>query len=124
MTPERAQDIVSAINARCFVTMGIDQELYSLEGVSLAEMIEAAAIVQAKNAAAEAHARAHGGGYSISMVPAHRLIAAVYVVEHYEPAREPILYLPRLGFFTDRVALALVAMDSREAEQDEEDEAP
>jgi len=122
MTPERAQEIVTAINARHMVSMGIDRPLGSLQDVSLAEMLEATSIVEAKNAAAEAHAREHGGGYSISIVPDDRLIAAVYVVDHYQPSREPILYLPNPGLFTDRVALAVVAMESKEAERDEEEE--
>lgn len=122
MTPERAQEIVTAINARCMVSMGIDQPLGSLQDVSLAEMLEAKSIVEAKNAAAQAHASENGGGYSISMVPADRLIAAVYVVGHYQPSRKPVLYLPQPGLFTDRVALAVVAMESKEAEQDEEEE--
>lgn len=121
MTPERAQEIVSAINARCLVTMGIEQPMARLEGVSLAEMLEAKDIVKAQNETAKSQARDHGGGYSIQMVPDDRLIAAVYVIGHYHPSRDPILYLPARGLFSDRIALAVVGMSSDDEEQVEEE---
>lgn len=94
MEIERARNIVKAVNARCFVTIGLERELPSLDGVSLAEMIEAKAIVDNVNKSSAAAAKISGGGYSISVVPDDRLIAAVYCMDHYPCSREPVLAIP------------------------------
>jgi hypothetical protein len=116
MTPDRAKTIVGAINDRAFVSMGIgDGALPSLEGVSLAEMIEAATVVRALNTAAEVRQRAEGGSVTISVVPDDRLIAAVYCMEHFPCDDESILCVPAsrqerfLGGRTHK-ALAVVAV--------------
>lgn len=115
----RARDIVRAVNARCYATVGIEIELPSLEGVSLAEMIEAKQVVQNLNAANEAAAKISGGSYSISMVPADRLIAAVYTLDHYHDSREPILSIPA-GTARQRV-VAVLTINNAGAPEDEED---
>lgn len=126
MTPERAQEIVTAINARGFYTIGLWHEgrpLGSLEGVGLAEMIEAKNAVEAANAQEEAHAKETGGGYTIRIVPDDRLIAAVYAIEHYPASSEPIVMLPRRPVFADEprhVAIAVVPIDPAAGEKEEE----
>lgn len=105
MTLERAREIVKAVNARCFVTMGLERDLPSLEGISLGEMVEATAMVRNANKAAESLAKLSGGTYSISMVPDDRLIAAAYAIDHFPISDEPILALP-LGVRHLRVLVA------------------
>lgn len=121
MTPERAAEIVAAINNRAFMSMGLADQAGSLQGVSLAEMLEAKALVKQGNEESEAGARRSGGGYSISCTPDDRLIAAVYTLEHYRPDTKPILCLPWRGFEGDRIAVAVVALDSSKFETEEED---
>lgn len=94
MTLERAREIVTAINDRCMATIGLPAKLASLEGVSLEEMIEAKRLVENANTVNQAAAKFSGGSYSISMVPDDRLIAAVYVLDHYPDSSEPILSVP------------------------------
>src|SRR5690242_19762162 len=122
MTPERANEIVIAINNRAFMSMGLAREAGALTGVTLAEMLEAKAIVKQGNAEREAEASRTGAGYSISSTPDDRLIAAVYTLEHFPPDNEPILCLPWTGFEGDRIAVAVVALDSRNAQAEEDDD--
>ncbi|MFG1376111.1 hypothetical protein [Xanthobacter autotrophicus] len=122
MTPERAREIVAAINNRALITIGIDQPLLSIEGVTLAEMLEAKAMVVAQNKRAEAEARQRGGRYSISMVPDDRLIAAAYALQHFAVSQEPILCLPIRDFRASHAAIAVVAVTPTEDDTaDEED---
>lgn len=97
MTLDRAREIVKAINARCFVHMGLEHDLPSLEGVSLADMVEATAMIRNVNKVNQAAAKFSGGQYSVTMVPDDRLIAAVYAIDHYPMSNEPVLALPRPG---------------------------
>lgn len=92
MTPERAQEIVTAINQRCFFTMGIGEaELSSLKGVTLSEMLHAKLLLERQNASAE-HV---DGQKTIRVVPDDRLIAAAYCMEHYPVSDgEAILAVP------------------------------
>lgn len=90
MTPERAREIVKAINNRCFFKMGLADVIISLDGVTLAEMVEAAAMVRGGNAKAEPV----DGMKTIMMVPDDRLIAAVYALDHYAVDSEPVLFVP------------------------------
>lgn len=125
MRIDRALEIVTAINERCFFTMGITETLAPLSGVSLAEMIEAKAEVEAFNRDEEARQKAEGGSRKIRVVPDDRLIAAAYCAEHYPVSNEAILSLPitgREGFWheTDRKALALIPLrTSDDGEGDE-----
>ncbi|MFG1238040.1 hypothetical protein V5F63_12645 [Xanthobacter autotrophicus DSM 597] len=122
MELERATEIVRAINARAMVTAGLDVALGNLKDISLAEMLEAKAAVMAANVAAAAHQKEHGGSYSVYMVPDDRLIAAVYVLGHFAPSRDPILCLPFPSFNGTHVAVACVAVTPEpEAGEDEED---
>ncbi|GAB4071697.1 hypothetical protein KHC28_00185 [Ancylobacter sonchi] len=116
----RAHEIVAAINARSLVTIGIEQPLGSLAGVTLLEMIEAKAAVERENVAAIEAAKAKGGGYSINLVPDDRLIAATYALEHFTPSREAILCIPVNHFLGDRLVLAVVITDSADDDTDEE----
>ncbi|MDR6953836.1 hypothetical protein J2X65_003199 [Ancylobacter sp. 3268] len=121
MNLARAHEIVAAINARSLVTIGIDQPLGSLSGVTLQEMIEAKAAVERENNAAVEAAKAKGGGYSINLVPDDRLIAAVYTLHHYTPRHDAILCVPVDHFLGDRLALAVVVIDSAEADADDDE---
>ena len=96
MLPDRASEIVAAINARLFATMDIgDGALNSLADISLADMIEAKRVVEQANEASRDGPREPGESYSISMVPDDRLIAAVYCAERFPvDGEEPILCLP------------------------------
>jgi len=113
MTPERAQEIVAAINDRCFFAMGMVEpgKIGSLKDVSLAEMIEATAAIKAENACAQAHAREHGGSYTTKVIPADRLIAAAYALEHYHPDNEAVVVVPTTEWPYDRRALGIVGLE-------------
>jgi len=120
MTPERAREIVSAINDRCFFTMKLVESPKSLAGVTLAEMLEAKTIVEAENDAAESV----NGSYTIKMVPDDRLIAAAYCMEHYPVSDEAILVMPtsrreRFWHETERKALAIVPLNASAIEDEE-----
>jgi hypothetical protein len=127
MTPERAMEIVTAINDRAMWTMGFeDRKPGSLAGVSLAEMIEAVAIIEAENRHAELVARTYGGGHSIKMTPDDRLIAAAYCMEHYPCSRDAILAAPatrseRFEFELPRKALAIVPIPAPAQSEEKED---
>lgn len=110
LTIERAREIVRAINARAFVTMGMADELASLEGVSLTQMLEAVRMIGNANAARRAAAAVNGGGVTIDVTPDDRLIAAVYAIHHYPASREPILSIPAAGRRRRR-CLAVVLID-------------
>jgi hypothetical protein len=124
MTPERAKEIVSAINDRCFYTMGIGTgKLDSLEGVTLGEMLQAKEIVEQGNASASSA----GGSYSISLIPDDRLIAAAYCMEHYPVSQAAIVVMPMtrgevFSHESDRKALAIVPVNSSASESEEDEE--
>lgn len=93
MTRERAIDICQRINARAFLAMGVTErpDLPSLEGVTLRQMLEAAAIVRLANG----DARLVDGRRHVYVVPDDRLVAAVYVGLTFEPSAHPIAMEPR-----------------------------
>lgn len=121
MTTERAFEIVKAINARCFVTMGIKEDLPPLDDVSLGDMLEAKTLVDHANKAAEAHQREHGGGSrSVHMVPDDRLIAVAYAIDHYpSDPQEAILALPISK--THRKVLVVLNIERKQLEADDEE---
>lgn len=121
MEIERAKEIVKAINARAMVTMGMDVPMASLAKVTLLQMMEAKAAVEAMNAEAREHHDRHGWGRSIYIVPDDRLIAAVYALSHFPPSRDPILCLPFPTLLGTHIALACVAVSSDDMADDEED---
>ena len=59
MTPERAIDICRRINARYFLALGLSEQpqLPPLEGVTLAEMLEAAEQVRKEDLSTRDHAK-------------------------------------------------------------------
>jgi hypothetical protein len=114
----RAREIVLAINARCFTTLGFDHALTPLDGVSLAEMLEAKRIVENVNAGNKAAAAFAGGRYTINVVPDDRLIAAVYCLDHYPCSRDPVLAVPH-GTSRQKVVAVLTVPN---ATQDDEDD--
>lgn len=65
MTPDRAHEIVKAVNDRCFFGMGLTEKPGSLSDVSLADMLEAKRLIEEKNKAADSV----DGTKSISIVP-------------------------------------------------------
>jgi hypothetical protein len=109
MTPERALEIVSAVNDRCFFKMELVDKVGSLEGVSLAEMLEAVAIVKQMNK----DAPAINGKRTIRMVPDDRLIAAAYVLDHYQPDCDAICIIPHIE--GDLRAVAVLALEEAAA---------
>ncbi|PWJ81569.1 hypothetical protein C7441_110101 [Pseudaminobacter salicylatoxidans] len=113
MTPERAQEIISAINDRAFFKMGLKdrEQIGTLEGVSLAEMLEAKSIVLAGNDAAKERQKVEGGSISISVTPDDRLIAAAYALEHYHPDNEAVVVIPTTEWPYDRRALGVVGLE-------------
>lgn len=122
MTPERAYQIVSAINDRCMFTMDLCENPGSLVGVSLAEMLEAKEFVERTNRDAESV----DGKKTIKLIPDDRLIAAAYCMEHYGVSIEAILVMPMnrgeaFWHETKRKALAIVPLDASCG--DDEDEA-
>jgi hypothetical protein len=122
MTLERAQEIVSAINDRCLFAMGLVEpaKVGSLKDVSLADMLAAKAEVEAENARVAAHAREHGGSYSIRTIPADRLIAAAYALEHFRPDNEAVAVIPTTEWPYNRRALGVVGLEpGHEAQEDD-----
>ena len=117
MTIDRAREIVVAILGRAFVTMDLPGDLSSLTGVSLLDMIHAKEIVEQHNKDAAAAAKLNGGSYSISVVPDDRLIAAVYVLEHYPHSDDAILAVPVKSFLGNVKAVAVQVV---EVQKDEE----
>ena len=125
MDLERAKEIVSAVNDRCFFKMELVEKVGSLKGVSLAEMLEAKRVVQDNNHDGEARQKVEGGSRSISMTPDDRLIAAAYVMEHYPVDTEAIVILPttRLEAFSHEAStkgLAILPIKQDGAEEDED----
>lgn len=113
LTLERAIEIVTAVNGRALVTMDLPGDLSPLDGVSLAEMLQAKALVAQENADAKRIAAAHGGAYSIRVVPDDRLIAAVYVLDHYHHSKTAILAIPDKRFPDCVKALAVQTVEVR-----------
>ena len=121
MNLDRAKQIVGAITDRSLFKMGFleGRPVGSLEGVSLAEMLDATAAVEAENERAAEEARQSGGSYSIMSVPAERLIAAVYAVEHYTASSDAIVAMPHPK--RPELALVLVAGTCRMPSGEETD---
>lgn len=91
MTPERAIEIVYAVNCRLFFNMGILEECPSLDGVSLSEMLLAKQTVEKINREEEARGRSQGRGVTMTVIPDDRLIAATYVLEHYPASLDSVV---------------------------------
>lgn len=82
LTLDRAKEICGAICQRAFHAEGLqDGPMTSLEGVSLGQMVEAAALVERDN---DRPAREGAGGKTIHIVPDQRLMAGVFALEHYD----------------------------------------
>ncbi|MRX32776.1 hypothetical protein [Aminobacter sp. MDW-2] len=115
MDVQRANAIVKAINQRAFFAMGIAETVDTLEGVTLADMLEAKEIVQAANKAAASI----DGKTELRVVPDDRLIAAAYTLEHYWPDNEAIVVVPTHQWPYNRRALGVVGLEpSKETEHD------
>lgn len=122
MAPERAHEIVVAINDRLLFRLGLKEpaDIGSLAGVSLAEMLEAKAIVLAGNESARARQVRDGGSISIYMTPDDRLIAAAYALEHYRPDNEAVVVVPTAEWPYDRRALGVIGLEPGQGEADDE----
>lgn len=118
MENERALKIVRAINDRGFLCMGMvkPEDIDSLEGVSLSEMIDATRAVEAINE----EAKKSDGPHTIYIVPAERLIAAVYTLENYASDNSPIAMTPTKEWPFARRAVAVVGLQLKEIETDDE----
>ena len=116
MDMTRAREIISAINTRCMVTIGLEEELKPLDGVSLEQMLLAKCMVETANRANEAAAKISGGRYTINIIPDDRLIAAAYVLDHYPCSNEPVLSVPYGQSSRRVVAVLSVPIETAEAE--------
>lgn len=108
VTLERASEIVAAICYRSFhaMDMGISAlPERPLEGVTLAEMLEARALVEAQNNEATAAQRSIGGSITISIIPDDRLIAAAYALENYASTDSVVVAQPQPAYHTMKVLL-------------------
>ncbi|MCA1490127.1 hypothetical protein I6F11_04235 [Ensifer sp. NBAIM29] len=117
MELDRALWIVKAINQRALFAMGIAEKVDSLEGVSLSQMIAAKDRVEFENAMA----RPVDGKRTVHVVPADRLIAAAYALEHYDGDESAVAVIPGRDMFGApcRKALGVVQLDGlRDAEGD------
>ena len=77
---ERASDICAAINAFAMETMGLGKaDPSKVRDLSLREMLDAVALVERWND----RPKIVGVAHSIHMVPAERLVAAVYTLVHF-----------------------------------------
>lgn len=88
---ERAQEICDAINSFAMEAMGFEQgiaemrgRIVLLKGLTLRDMLDALACVEAWNS----RPVPMGQSKSLCMVPAERLIAAVYTLIHFPPEEE------------------------------------
>lgn len=118
MDSARALKIVRAINDRAFLGMGMvkPEDLDSLESVSLSDMIDATRAVEAINE----EAKQKGGSHTIYIVPAERLIAAVYTLENYASDNSPIAMAPTNEWPYARRAVAVVGLELKQIETDNE----
>jgi hypothetical protein len=114
MDTTRAREIVSAINNRCMVTIGVEEELQPLAGGSLEQMLLAKRMVETANRANQAAAKISGGRYTLNVVPDDRLIATAYVLDHYPCSNEPVLSVP-YGQSSQRV-VAVLSVPNQPAE--------
>lgn len=121
MTPERAAEIVSAINERALFQLDLVASVKPLTDVSLAEMLEAKTMVQAANVAARERQKAEGESITISVVPDDRIIAAAYTLEHFLPSNEAVAVVPTRQWPYDRRVLAVVGLEPGQGKDDEDD---
>lgn len=119
MNFERAREIVDAINDRAFYQMGLVESVGSLDGVTLAEMIEAKQVVEARNEAERERLEREHGSATIRVVPDDRLIAAAYALDHYAPNNEAVVLVPTGEWPFNRRALAVVGLEPGDGEDNE-----
>ena len=110
MELERALEVVGRINACATYPMGLVERdsIKPLGMISLAEMLQAVEVVEAKNKSVIEEARKSGAGYSIYTVPSERLIAAAYVLSNYEPQGKAIVAKPDHLFSDNNIVLAVI----------------
>lgn len=88
MDEARAAEIVAAMQAYTLYEMGLaEREPPPLDGYSLWEMLQANAVIRAKNErAAEAYELGgRKGSHSVSTTCDDRMVAALYALTHYDP---------------------------------------
>lgn len=122
MTRERAGEINAAICAFAFYDMGIctaedvAKKAKALKDVSLAQMLEATAIVAACKGLKQ-----EDGTTRLSTVADDRLTAAVYTALHYDPSNdESIVCIPPRKMFYGKAALMLVDLDKMRGGDDDD----
>ncbi|MBX3494485.1 hypothetical protein [Chelatococcus sp.] len=89
MPVPRALEIVGMICHRSFHASGLADVVGNLNGISLAEMIEAKRLVEAEN-----RKPSIGGTRTIHVVPDDSLIAAAYALANYEPSHGAVVSEP------------------------------
>ncbi|MBD9539957.1 hypothetical protein IB276_10890 [Ensifer sp. ENS04] len=108
MALDRAVWIVNAINQRALFAMGIAEKVDSLEGITLSQMIEAKDRVELENATS----KTVDGMRRLYVVPAERLIAAAYALDHFDGDDTAIAVVPGRDMFGEpcRKALGVVQL--------------
>ena len=126
MPLDRAQEIVVAINERALHHMGlpINREI-DLASVTLPEMLEAVAVVQAENKRVEAAAKGTGTSYSRRVVPAERLVAAAYALQHFDAdpgETEPLVSWPGKRFLGEQYVKVLAIAEVLQSDEAGDDD--
>lgn len=122
---DRAMRVCADINAFALAAMGIGNATpKAVEGLSLRDMLDALDTVERWNA----RPKMEGVGYSMCMVPAERLIAAVYTLVNFplrpqDGDQDLIVRFDSKHWGTDYVNALVVIRQERKDEDEESEEA-
>lgn len=123
---DRAQDICAAINAFAMAAMGIgNASPKAVQDLSLRDMLDALDTVERWND----RPKMEGVGYSMCMVPAERLIAAVYTLVNFplrpqDGNQDLIVRFDNQRWGTDYVnALVVVRQERKDVDEESEEAA-
>lgn len=122
---ERAQDICAAINAFAMAAMGLgNANPKAVADLSLRDMLDALDTVERWND----RPKMEGVGYSMCMVPAERLIAAVYTLVNFplrpqDDGQDLIVRFDNRHWGTDYVNALVVVRHERKEDDEMEDAA-
>lgn len=119
MSLKRAKDICAAINWHAFNSEGLefDEPVIDLASISLGEMLNAAEILEEKNKLALLAQRTYGGSTKMSLIPAERLVAAVYVLNNFVSSDRAICSYPISRDAAIAVGVVRIGIDREEEEE-------